>query len=386
MDYGFPGAHHLRQNKYFKMVVVIVVAIVVSVATYGTASGWAAAWVASAGFTAGTTAATVMAGAITGAIVGAASGFASGLVGGILAGGSFGSALSAGMTSAAWGALSGAVSGAIGSYFKGKIGVDVQLKQMAARGISGGLLSEAQGEKFCQGFYTGLINSGMDPAIQGARNQNWYGGLMMSAIVGGGASVVGGGKFENGAVSPSCYYICENPPDVGEASPGNIAGGAVLTEKIFAADVISAGLGVFGTVITTATDVINVATFGTQKLHDKSGVSSSKGHAPGDPTGPWVAVEMLVFDALIPDYAFNLGANYGTTQWGPDGPYTNGADLWSQEHDKHGIDRDWVRNNLSPVPRNVVPTGPIGMAIVYLGALPFWIHNSKGYFPQEPAK
>jgi RHS repeat-associated protein len=369
-------------SKYWKTIVVIVVAIVVSVITYGAASGWAAAWVASAGFT-GTTA-TVLAGAITGAIVGAASGFASGLVGGILAGGSFGSALSAGMTSAAWGALSGAVGGAIGSYFRGKVGVDVQLKQMAARGISGGLLSEAQGEKFCQGLYTGLINSGMDPTIQGARNQNWYGGLMMSAIVGGGASVVGGGKFENGAVTASCYYICENPPDVGEASPRNIAGGAALTAKIFACDIKAAVIGVYGTFCTTRRDIYNVVTLGNEWLPDKSNVVTHDGDTAGQPTEFLGAIGQLLFDAAIPDNGWNTGANWGTTQRGENGPFINALDYWSRDHDKWGKDRDWVRHNLSPAPQGVIPTGPIGMAIVYLGALPFWINNSQGYYPSKP--
>ncbi len=60
----------------------------------------------------------------------------------------------------------------------------------------------------------------MAPTVQGAGNQNWYAGLMVAAVVGGTASELGGGKFEDGAITGSFYYMFEgNMPTSKELAP-----------------------------------------------------------------------------------------------------------------------------------------------------------------------
>ncbi len=140
-----------------------------------------------------------------------------------------------------------------------------------------------------------------------------------------------------------------------------------------------AAIGIAGTVYTTLWDVYNVATFGTQSIPDVSRVSNDPEWIPGTPMGSTAAAQRLITDLVVPDCFFNVGANWGTSQRGWDGAFGNGVCYWSRDHDINGNDRLWVNRNVSPVPARIIPTGPIGMAIVHLGIAPFWIRNSQGY-------
>jgi hypothetical protein len=57
----------------------------------------------------------------------------------------------------------------------------------------------AQGGRYSAGFWSGFASSALSPLIGSARS--FEGKVAMSAIVGGTASALGGGKFANGAVS-----------------------------------------------------------------------------------------------------------------------------------------------------------------------------------------
>jgi hypothetical protein len=149
----------------------------------------------------------IMAGAVIGAVCGAMAGFAGAFVGAILAGGSFGSAFSAGLTGAAWGALSGAASGAIGGALGHQTGEFwTEVARAAAHGVSSGVIDEIRGGSFTAGFASGFFSSA---ATHGLGLDKWdiYAGTTAAAVIGGTASVIGGGKFENGAMYGAFQYL-----------------------------------------------------------------------------------------------------------------------------------------------------------------------------------
>ncbi len=130
-------------------------------------------------------------------------GLCASILAGAAAGAVAGSITSGTLEGAAWGALGGAITGAIGSF--GKTYKWNLFKRAAAHGVSGGLMSEAQGGKFAQGMYSGAastLGAGMLP-----EDSAYLSKLFASAVAGGTASVVGGGKFENGAVTGAFRYI-----------------------------------------------------------------------------------------------------------------------------------------------------------------------------------
>jgi RHS repeat-associated protein len=71
-------------------------------------------------------------------------------------------------------------------------------------GFVGGVFSDIQGGSFSQGFLAAGLSSLVAPVAQG---QGRVGGTIISAIAGGVGSVVGGGKFQNGAVTGAFGYL-----------------------------------------------------------------------------------------------------------------------------------------------------------------------------------
>jgi len=80
----------------------------------------------------------------------------------------------------------------------------VTLFKAAAHGVARGVIQSAQGGSFKAGFLSGF-SSGVDVGTSG------YGGFvgrtMISGIVGGTASALGGGKFSNGAMSGAFTHM-----------------------------------------------------------------------------------------------------------------------------------------------------------------------------------
>lgn len=179
-------------------VVAVVVAVVVTVATYGVGV-FAAPSIISAGCA---------------VAAGAAGGFAGAMVGSLLQGASFGDALMAGFQGAVIGFISAGVSYGIGTAFSQGVTVGGQaLGEVASHAVKAvvhggvqGLLSMAQGGNFTSGFLAGAFGS-----MAGYTAQNmqlgFVGGLVYSSVVGGTASVLGGGKFANGAVTGAFVYL-----------------------------------------------------------------------------------------------------------------------------------------------------------------------------------
>lgn len=119
-------------------------------------------------------------------------------------------AISAGAISGAisTGSIQGALTGGLSAgLFGGLHGMDAGIGKVLAHGMVGGVLSEMSGGSFRSGFLAaaftqtasqmGAFNNLGDPKTFSGRAQN----AIAAAVVGGTASVIGGGKFSNGALT-----------------------------------------------------------------------------------------------------------------------------------------------------------------------------------------
>lgn len=161
----------LRKN--WREVVVTVVAVVIVVASGGAATPFAAI------------------------MIGAAAGAASAGLYVALYGGDLNDVLFA----AARGAIIGGFSGGL-TYGIGQLGLGTY-GSAAAHGATQGVVSEAGGARFEQGFLSGAFSSLAGSYLRSSSTVRSSDALQVSAgaVVGGTASVIGGGKFANGAVS-----------------------------------------------------------------------------------------------------------------------------------------------------------------------------------------
>ena len=165
-------------SKYWKTVVVAVIAVVATVLTAGALGP---AMVAAFG--------TFWGAVATGAAAGIVAGFSAGFYGSLLYGGSLSDALRSGVTGALWGGIGGAA----GMYIQALKWIE--LCKALAQGVTGAAISFAQGGTLESGFLAGFAG-GLVP-----QNISFSKRVFISAVVGGTASVVGGGKFECGAIT-----------------------------------------------------------------------------------------------------------------------------------------------------------------------------------------
>lgn len=198
---------YLTLREVIPAIVAVVVTVVVTVVTYGagteaTASGFMAILgEAGAGGSLATTSVIVGAGA---------AGFASGFSGSLLNGGSIGDAFRAGLIGGATGAFTAWASLGIASAVKGiESGVLRELARATSHGTVGGLVSEAQGGEFRHGFYGSAASSafGHSPVGERLMASNVAVSTATSMVIGGTASVLGGGKFANGAVTSAFQHL-----------------------------------------------------------------------------------------------------------------------------------------------------------------------------------
>ncbi len=160
--------HWVEQN--WKTIVIVVVAVVITVASYGTLGPVAAGMLA--GAASGALGAWFYGGNVfEGAFIGA-------VFGGLSAG--FGTELGAAV-SAEFGSTAGTVAGSVG------------------RGLISGLQSEYYGGGFWQGFASGAVSQAFSGYISCLPDYSLK--TVANFVLGGTVSVVGGGKFENGAIT-----------------------------------------------------------------------------------------------------------------------------------------------------------------------------------------
>jgi hypothetical protein len=139
-----------------------------------------------------TTASETLATAVNGAILG---GIAGGIATGTLKGAMLG-ALQGGLT---WG-----VGAPLGQEL-GRVLAQPIVGRVIAQGFIGGITSVTQGGNFGSGFLAAGVGSLAGPAIVGRTFS--VRGLIVSAVLSGTASVLGGGKFENGAITGAFAYM-----------------------------------------------------------------------------------------------------------------------------------------------------------------------------------
>jgi len=104
------------------------------------------------------------------------------------------------------GSLTGAlfaVAGAVAAFGVAGLNLENQLQAALANGLVQGGLGAAQGQKFGAAFLSAAVSSGFGPRA-GTKSDLFgdpVGRVIQSAVVGGTASVIGGGKFANGAAT-----------------------------------------------------------------------------------------------------------------------------------------------------------------------------------------
>jgi len=197
-------------KKNWRTIVVIVVGVVLVATGFGAAAG--AALLGSA--TASATAFTVMGTAVTyGAIAGGA--IVGGIMGGLSAalnGGDLGDILRGATIGAVQGAISSGVLHGMGEAAAGTFsGID-DMAHVVGHGVVGGASNVAMGGKFSDGFLSAAAGAaagylGAYKHFQGSGGLNVAGRTAIAGVVGGTTSVLGGGKFANGAYTSAFEHL-----------------------------------------------------------------------------------------------------------------------------------------------------------------------------------
>jgi RHS repeat-associated protein len=139
---------------------------------------------------------------------GIAGGLTAAVAGGNVVRGFWMGAAQAGATFGIGGPLGNALGTAVGSATAG---------QLIAQGAVGGLMSVANHQNFVSGFLAAGVGSLGGPLTG---NEFSIQGVAISAVLGGGAAVLGGGKFENGAITGAFAYAAQGVATDETDSPG----------------------------------------------------------------------------------------------------------------------------------------------------------------------
>jgi RHS repeat-associated protein len=138
------------------------------------------------------------------ALAGAAGGAVGGALNAALSGGNFGDILRGALTGAVTGAITGAMGdGILQAMADGKYGLAGML--VVGHGLVGGASNEALGGRFQDGFCSAAAGAAAQMIPFG--NGNGVLAMTKSSVAGGTASVLGGGKFSNGAYSAAFQYV-----------------------------------------------------------------------------------------------------------------------------------------------------------------------------------
>ncbi|CAC9982743.1 hypothetical protein [uncultured Gammaproteobacteria bacterium] len=106
----------------------------------------------------------------------------------------------------------------IGGLRGGKVGADGKMhynpgwepgsmKTLVAHGLAGGIVQDRMGGSFGAGFLTGSVGSYFGSSGKSGNTNEMIGNTAIEAVIGGAISVVGGGKFANGAQTGAFRYL-----------------------------------------------------------------------------------------------------------------------------------------------------------------------------------
>jgi RHS repeat-associated protein len=144
---------------------------------------------------------------------GLAGGFASGFSGSLLNGANINDACRAGVVGCLSGAALGGMAGAVGDYYGHGVGsFGNELSRAVAHGIANGAVAQLSGGQFRHGFYAGIAGSAASSVtMSGPLDRDGAGykaaRTTIAAVAGGTGSVLGGGKFVNGAVTAAFQHL-----------------------------------------------------------------------------------------------------------------------------------------------------------------------------------
>lgn len=133
--------------------------------------------------------------------------------GGAITAGAVTGGLTGGVKGAILGGISGAVTFGIGDLGLGFLGNAEFLVKAALHGVAQGAFAEIQGGEFGSAFLSAafskvaLTGLGSIDAFKGDSVGAVIGNVVASAVIGGTASVIGGGKFQNGAATAAFVYL-----------------------------------------------------------------------------------------------------------------------------------------------------------------------------------
>ena len=118
----------------------------------------------------------------------------------LLNGASPGQALIAGLRGAVLGGLTAGISNKIGN-------LSSTLARAISHGVVSGVRAIIQGGSFLSGFLSSFASTYLQPIGRALAKGSYYGRAFFSAMVGGTVSVIGGGKFANGAVTSAFQFM-----------------------------------------------------------------------------------------------------------------------------------------------------------------------------------
>ncbi len=168
---------------------------------------------------------------------GASGGFASGFSGSLLNGGSLGDAFKAGAIGGFEGGISAGLFSQAGTLVNGiKDQFEREFLRTIVEGGIGGSVSEAQGGKFCHGFYPAALCAavGDNPAgINGKGGWAIAGRTAVASVIGGTASALGGGKFGNGAMTGAFQHLFNDEFHRKKAPNSSLAAQMVRSDGVY---------------------------------------------------------------------------------------------------------------------------------------------------------
>jgi len=183
-----------------------------------------------------------------------------------------------------------------------------------------------------------------------------------AAIVGGTASLIGGGKFENGAVT-GAFSALTIAFITDSTFRSNIFNGVKRVSstiwfgaKILGADFAALGIGqTYGNYTVAKSDLFNL--WNAAKSWNVKGIS--------------INLFKTIHHIVIPKNGWYGGAGYGLEQF-PNGQRTpfNLQDWANMRHDDHGMHLGWVSDSWTGN-SSYLSTGPFGQAYKLLGTAPF---------------
>lgn len=185
------------QSPIFAAIIAIAIAILVPVAL--SAAGWGVFGAAASFSSLNAVAAVAAGGALSGGVSAALTG------GNILQGILFGGLQAVAMT-----ALAPMLGGELATSLSVLGRNALTAGRLIAAGMIGGLMSSAQGGSFMSGFLAAGVGSLGGPLLGEPAGTISPQGVLVSAALGGASAALGGGKFQNGAITAAFAYVASN--------------------------------------------------------------------------------------------------------------------------------------------------------------------------------